>query len=251
MRKLFLMAAIFPLSALAEDNICTDSPTKSNATCTVPMGQFQTEADVVNYTHTSKESIYKFTSPTIKYGLLDDLDIEANAAPIEEIVTKGQKTLYGTGDLYLRVKYNALDDGSSALSFIPWVKIPTALSGIGNKYVEEGIIVPMSFTLPSGFNLVLDPEMDNLKNLGNASYHLNYQSTISIDHSIFTHNLRAYVEFWTQDNKDPDGDIKQDSADLALSYLVNPDMQVDIGNNIGLNRFTPTYQLYAGVSQRF
>ncbi|MCF5964211.1 transporter, partial [Xanthomonas perforans] len=55
--------------------LCTDRPTKANATCTVPAGEWQLETDIGNYTRDSQpgtrtETAY-FTNPTLKYGVSD------------------------------------------------------------------------------------------------------------------------------------------------------------------------------------
>lgn len=63
--------------------------------------------------------------------------------------------------------------------------------------------------------------------------------------------LSAAVEYWRQDNHDPSGRVKQESADIAFTYLASPDLQLDVGANIGANRATPDHQLYAGASYRW
>ena len=37
----------------------------------------------------------------------------------------------------------------------------------------------------------------------------------------------------------------------AVTYLVNDDLQLDIGGNFGLDQATPDLQLYVGLSTRF
>ena len=50
---------------------------------------------------------------------------------------------------------------------------------------------------------------------------------------------------------DPSGTIREASADGVVAYLLNNDLQLDAGANIGLNRATPDVELYGGVSVRF
>ena len=63
--------------------------------------------------------------------------------------------------------------------------------------------------------------------------------------------LTLAVELWAQNNRDPAGTVRQRSADVALSVLVNPTLQLDIGVNFGLNNSTPDTQLHLGLSRRF
>ena len=83
------------------------------------------------------------------------MDVELNMAPFEEVNIHNRSTgattdLTGTGDLYLRMKYNLIgnNSGNVAVTLFPYVKIPTAPPGIGNKDVESGLIIPVSFALP-------------------------------------------------------------------------------------------------------
>jgi hypothetical protein len=67
-------------------------------------------------------------------------------------------------------------------------------------------------------------------------------------------SVTGYIELWGQVNNDPAGTTKQASLDLALSWLVWPDLpnlQFGIGANIGLTSATTKIQAYIGVSQRF
>jgi len=59
------------------------------------------------------------------------------------------------------------------------------------------------------------------------------------------------AELWGRWDWHPAGTEKQLSADGAVAYLVNRDVQLDGGLNLGLNRQTPDVELYAGISKRF
>ena len=57
--------------------------------------------------------------------------------------------------------------------------------------------------------------------------------------------VTGYIELWGQVNDDPAGTTKQASLDLALAWLVwpnLPNLQFDIGTNIGLTSVTPKVQ---------
>ena len=98
-----------PLRAL-----CTDRPTKSTSPCTVDPGHFQLESDIFNVTvdHSggADTTTTLYTSPTLKYGVTDTVDVELNIAPYETIASRGRATdittrNQGVGDLYARVKW--------------------------------------------------------------------------------------------------------------------------------------------------
>ncbi len=243
-------------------DFCTDRPTKSNLPCTVDAGHFQYEADVFNWTYNHTGNItrntYLYTNPTFKLGLTNRSDIEFNISPLEEVNTHDKSAhtstdLTGAGDLYARFKYNLIgnDGGNTAITLLPYVKIPTAEPGIGNKQVEGGIIIPVSFALPQKFSLLFDPEADFFKNSSDRGYHNNYQILANISHSLFIDSVTGYAELWSDANNDPAGASTQASFDVAVSWVMQPNLQFDTGTNIGLNNKTPCLQSYAGISQRF
>ena len=251
-----------PTPADRTRSFCTDRPTKANAPCTVDAGHFQYEADMFNWAYAHSGGVttntYLFTNPTFKWGLTNSVDFELAIAPAQRMTIKGRfgkSDLTGVGDLFLRTKVNlAGPEGEDfRLTALPFVKIPTAKPGIGNKAVEAGLIVPVSFALPGDVTLLFDPEIDILRNAANAGRHANFQSLANLSRPL-SGSVTGYVELWGSINDDPSGTVEQASLDLALSWMAwekLPNLQFDIGANIGLTRDTPRIQAYAGISQRF
>jgi len=154
----------------------TDRPTKSNVPYTVPAGHFQYEGDLFIYgydnTSTPDTNITSWTvgNPTLKLGLLNNLDVEVNFSFYNSIrtatVSTGASTIsQGFGDTFTRFKWNLFgnDGGGPALALIPYAKWPTAPifpQGTGNGYIEGGLIAPLAVPLPMGFNAIIMGEMD-------------------------------------------------------------------------------------------
>jgi hypothetical protein len=240
---------------------CTDRPPKANLPCTVDAGHFQYESDIFNWTTATTGGVttntYLFTNPTLKLGLTNRIDVELNMAPIETVTTKGptgKQTLTGVGDLFLRVKVNlaGAEGGDFQAAIIPYVKIPTARSGIGDGAGEGGAIVPISFALPWDFTLLFDPEIDILRNTANFGRHANFQTLANLSHALSS-SVTGYVEVWGQADNDPSSPTKQASLDLSIAWIASPNLpnlQFDVGTNIGLTAATPKLQVYVGVSQR-
>jgi hypothetical protein len=238
--------------------ICTDRPTKSNGACTVDVGHFQVEADIVNAAFMHEGGVTTDTwlvfNPTLKYGLTSNLDIEANISPLEIVRTRaadGQvSSETGISDLYLRVKYEFLNTPNVQAALIPYVKAPTAREGLGNGAWEGGVIAPVSIKLSSVLNLAIQPELDDLENAANDGHHLALAPGVALGLSL-PHNVTVFAEVWGQWDFDPSGTIRQYSADIAASLGLGRDSQLDAGINFGLNRETPGVAPYIGVSHRF
>lgn len=238
--------------------ICTDRPTKANATCTVPPGKVQLETDLVSWTRTDAGSVRTdlllYSNPTLKYGLTSRADIQFNIAPYEEVRTHAAgatTTLGGVGDLYVRLKDRVTADSSKVqVAFIPFLKIPTARRGLGNREVEGGLAVPVSVSLPKSFTLTFGPEADLLSDADRPRRrHLNIVNVVNISKSLG--KVVLVGELWSAWNFDPAGTVRQYSADVAVAWLIAPRLQLDGGANLGLNRNTPNAQVYLGLSTRF
>jgi hypothetical protein len=243
-------------------DLCTDRPPKANLPCTVDPGHFQYESDIFNWTRAINKGTttdtFLYTNPTFKIGLTNTLDFEANMTPFARVTTKdysGISGVQGPGDMYFRLKANVAgpDGGDFQMAVIPYAKAPTGSPGIGNRAVEGGAIVPVSFALPQGFTLLFDPEIDVLRNANDFGRHTNIQFLGNLSHAIVD-SVTGYVELWGQANNDPATPNKQASLDLSLAWLAwkkSPSLQFDVGANIGLTAATPRLQLYLGVSQKF
>ncbi|MGD0104392.1 MAG: transporter [Rhodopila sp.] len=243
-------------------SFCTDRPPKANLPCTVDAGHFQYEADMVNWTnlHTGGVTMntYLFANPTLKLGLANRIDLELNMDPVETVSTSGagrKQTLTGVGDLFVRIKVNlaGAEGGDFQAALIPYVKIPTAKAGIGNQAGEGGVIAPLSFALPRDFTLLFDPEIDILRNAADFGRHTNFQTLANLSHALSS-SVTGYLELWGQFDNDPANSTKQASLDLSVSWIAwqdLPNLQFDMGSNIGLTSATPSIQLFLGISQRF
>ena len=237
--------------------ICTDRPGKGNGACTVPAGAVQIETDIINWTRTTeggtRTDTILYTNPVLKFGLTDSADLQFNIIPYEEVRTRTggvTERLGGIGDLFVRYKQR-LTGGSAntQIALIPFVKLPTARSGLGNGKVEGGLALPVNIGLPQGFTLNFSPEADLLADADGSGRHLNVQNIINVGKSVGKVTVAA--ELWGAQNFDPAGTEQQYSADVMATWQARRNLQFDAGANFGLNRNTPEVQLYAGVSSRF
>ena len=242
-----------------EPALCTDRPTKSNVVCTVPAGKLQIETDLPNWTRNddagTRTDVVLYANPYVKYGLGPNTDVEVNWAPYETVRVRGGGSvdkLSGVGDVYVRLKQRFTNpDNKLQVGIIPFFKAPTARRGIGNREWEGGVALPVQYTLPHGWTLTTSPEVDLLADSDRpGDRHAQLIGTANVSKTLSS-AVTAYAELWTAQNYDPAATIRQYSADVAVAWLVQPRLQLDLGGNFGLNRATPDAQLYLGLSTRF
>lgn len=238
-----------------------DRPAKSTGPYTVDAGRVQLESDFATYTFQKVDGVRTVSvlapNPNLKIGVTSFLDVQVNLAPFMWLGTedKGAGTTShrsGQSDLYLRSKFNLWgnDGGKSAFAFIPWVKVPTAASGLGNGATEGGVIAALQVSLPGDASLLLNSEVDWLKDSSGDGYHGNYINAVGVTVPV-VEGLSLTTELWSQLTDDPAGTTTQLSFDAALAWQVRPNLQLDAGANVGLTHDTPQLQLYTGVSYRF
>ena len=246
---MLLLAAV----AAAEAPICTDRPAKGNAVCTVPDGHFQLEGSAAQWSRaTSGGSTAKalsLGSSVIKYGVSEKSDLQVGFAPYVR-VEAGDAASSGVGDVTVRYKQRLTGDNASVqLALIPFVKLPTAKRGIGNRKLEGGLAVPVSIGL-GGITATLGPEVDMLADGDGDGRHVALVNLVNLSGTVAP-RLTLACELWSNVNFDPAGTVKQASADAALAYAVSDRLQLDGGVNLGLTRNTADLELYAGISVRF
>jgi hypothetical protein len=252
---LLLLAGAMASPAHAEEApICTDRPTKANAVCTVPAGKWQLESSAANWLRIEQGGSGTETlllgASVVKLGVSEQSDLQLAFTPYVRISTDGNH-VSGFGDATLRYKHRMTGaDSAVQAALIPFVKLPTAKTGIGNGKAEGGVALPFSFALAGPVAATLGPEADLLADGDGHGRHLALVNLINLSASIAP-RITFAAELWSNFNFDPAGTIRQASADAAVAYSVNRRFQLDAGANLGLTRDTPDIEIYAGASFRF
>jgi hypothetical protein len=236
----------------------TDRPPKANSPYTVDAGHFQYETDIAVFGYGDTDGVrtqaWTVVDPTLKLGLTNTIDAELQITPYESVVAKSAAnttSVSGVGDTVARLKINVLGDdhGVIAVALLPYVKLPTAQSGLGNGRVEGGLILPISFSAPGGFTVIVMPEGDYLKDTAVSGYHAAFDFLINVSHPL-DKRWTVYTEaFTTQSFRAQEKPIY--TLDEALTCALTPNLQLDFGGNFSLNGVAPRAQFYMGLSQRF
>jgi len=248
-------------SAVAADQqpICADRPGKATSACTVPVGHWQLETGIADWSLQKaggeRDTSLALGETTVKYGLADASDIEVDITPWERSSSRAadlHQSASGFGDVNLIYKQR-LSSSSAPLQVIamPVVKIPTAKHSLGNGEWEAGLLVPIAYSIPkTPLSIGLTPEIDWAADADDGGHHAAMEQVVSLGCAA-TSKFSLSAELWRQWDWDPARTTHEASADGALAYLVSNNVQLDAGANLGLNRNTPDVELYAGYSQRF
>ena len=240
-----------------------DRPARSTSPVTVDAGRFQIESDFLNATYARDQGTttrsFQAADPVLKLGITSSIDFEVNFAGFNDTrttVDHGGGTLskgQGFGDVTLAAKVNLLGNGGGTYAFalIPYLRVPSGTRNISDGQVEGGVVAPLTIALPQDFNMTLQTEVDVLRNQNGPGTHANVVDIVNVSHAVpGIKDLTATAELYSSlDTEAHAPDVY--TFDVALAYLVDPNTQVDIGANVGLNRGAPDIQAYTGIAHRF
>lgn len=250
-----------PTPSSAMRSFSTDRPDKSTSPYTVDAGHFQYETDLLgglydgyDTTHTRTREFFT-GDPVLKVGITNFADVEVALGGYQNYRVKDRSanstsSYDGFGDVTLRVKANVLgnDGGPVAIAIDPFFKVPTATRGLGNGVGEFGVTIPIQVTLPYNFTALFVTEYDDYKNVSNTGRHAGFTNLLNVSYPV-TSKLTAEVEIWNQVQSTHIP--TQTTLDLALAYMLGPNTQLDTATYIGLNKASPDFVAYVGLSQRF
>ena len=240
--------------------MATDRPDKTESAYTVDAGHFQVEMDLLAYTYDrskhEKVDGLAIAASNLKVGVLNNLDLQIIVETYNLQRTKDRDTgessrLSGFGDVTLRSKINLWgnDGGPSALSVMPFVKLPTAGDDLGNGAVEGGVIFPFAMELPAEWGLGAQIEIDHLRDSSGSSYHQEFSNTVAVSHDL-GEKLGFYVELFNSvSNERHSAWIA--TFDFGFTYAVTRDIQLDAGMNIGLTDAADDFNPFIGLSMRY
>lgn len=240
--------------------MATDRPDKTESAYSVDAGHFQIEMDLLSYsydrsTHETSKSLV-IAATNYKVGVLNNVDLQIiiETYNIQRITDRDIGTtsrLSGFGDVTLRSKINLWgnDGGPTALSVMPFVKIPTAKRDLGNGATEGGVIFPFAMELPCEWGFGAQIEMDHLRDSDSSDYHQEFSQTVTVSHEIVG-KLGGYVELFNSvSNERHSAWIA--TFDFGFTYAVTRDIQLDAGVNIGLTDAADDVNPFLGLSLRY
>jgi len=215
--------------------------------------------DVLSHTHedAKHESVKSVAvgATNFKVGVLNNVDLQivVETYRIQKTTNRdtGSSRSSGFGGVTLRSKINLWgnDSGPTALSAMPFLKIPIAADDFGNGAVEGGLIFPFAMELPCEWGLGAQIEVDHFRNSDLSGYHQEFSHTVTVSHDI-AGNLGGYVELFNNvSNESHSAWIA--TFDFGFTYAVSRNVQLDAGMNIGLTEDADDFNPFLGLSMRY
>lgn len=238
-------------------DLSTDRPDTTESPHTVDAGHYQIEWEAISYGTDRDDGVRKkvLTSAiNLKAGLTENVDIQFVLEPHTRITTKSggeSDTESGMNDTEVRLKVNVWgnDEGDTALAVMPFVRFATHDDAFGDDgKTEGGIIVPLGFSLPHGWESAVMLEVDRVRNEDNDGYITEYVQSITFAHDI-SGNLGGFLEFVNDSRNESDAEAET-YFNTGITYAVGSNMQLDAGVNLGLSDAAEDSRVFIGFSYR-
>jgi hypothetical protein len=238
--------------------LSTDRPDTTESPYTVDAGRFQVELSLVDYTRDEADGVrtraVSVAPVLLKAGVTSWMDVALGLEPYTRVRVEdgsGAVTEDGFGDLVVRVKMNAWgnDGGRTALAVMPYVKLPTAGEGLGNDFVEGGLIVPFAVDLGAGNSLGLMAEFDVVRDAADEGYVVDFVHSATVSRPL-AGDLGGYVEYAGFYSLNADVDYRA-YVNAGVTYGLTADVQLDAGVRVGLTDAADDFGVFTGVSWRF
>ena len=242
-----------------------DRPSLYTGPQTVDAGHFQLEMDFVNYTYDRHNPDHAHVdvdqwNPApfdLRIGLTKNTELDILHDSYINLRTRDRdagatRTQSGFGDVTLQFKYNFFgnDGGKFAFGVIPYLKLPSNTAGLGNRYVEGGMLLPLSIDLGHNLSLGLQTEFDAIRNDADTRYEAAFTNIAYLGYNFLDKKFQVYGEFYSQVNQGPDSQVTA-TVNGGLLYFIGKNAEIDIGCNFGVTRAAPDFNPFAGFSVRF
>ncbi len=237
--------------------LSTDRPDTTESPHSVDAGHYQIEWEAISYGTDRDEGVRTnvlTSSINLKAGLSDNVDIQFVLEPHTRVTTKsaGEKdTESGMNDTEIRLKVNLWgnDAGETAFALMPFVRLATHDDAFGEDgKTESGLIAPLGFSLPGGWDSAVMLEIDRVRNEDNDGYITEFLQSITFAHDI-GETLGGFLEF-VHDKRNESGAESESYFNAGLTYAIGSNMQLDTGFNLGLSDAAEDSRVFVGFSYR-
>jgi hypothetical protein len=254
-RVFFLMSVLFSVSLLAQDEaaeLVTDRPDQTESSSVVPHKSLQIETGFIWENDESdlyKQKTFVYNSTLLRYGLLERMELRLGLAYLSEEIkikdTDTVNTISGFSPMYAGFKIYILEENGwiPEIAFLGGLVIPvTAHKDFKAPYSAPTMRFAFSHTLSDRFSLGYNLGAEWYGETAIPEYFYSLALGIAI-----TDKFGTYLEvfgFLPEEGK------ASHLLDGGFTYLVLPNLQLDISGGLGLNEEAIDNYWSLGLSYR-
>jgi hypothetical protein len=254
------LAAASPAMAGEGRDLCPDRPGLGTPACTVEPGRIVVELGLADWTREQdgpqRTDTILAGDALLRVGLTASLEAQVGWTAIGHVRerdaalgTVNQRTRTGDVTLALRQNLRNPDGSGFSIAAMPYASLPTGGSGVGAGDWGAGVLVPVGIEA-GPVSIALTPHVDAAVDGDGDGRHLAYGTVAGLGFDL-SDAVSVSTEISFTRDRDPAGHMSEWLAGLSAGWQTDDDSQWDAGVNVGLNRDSPDFQLYAGYVRRF
>lgn len=256
MRILLLIFVVisFPFYSIAQQHhpeLITDRPDHTESASIVPRRLLQIETGFVmenNFDEGTKFRSFAYNTTLLRYGLLDNLELRLGLDYLGEktsILNTNTGNISGFGPIYtgFKVKVREEDGWKPETAFLGGLVFPfTAGKDFKPAYTAVTLRFAFAHTLSDRFSLGynLGAEWDGFSARPGYYYSVVLGAGLTEKLGVFIENHGMFHE----------KSISEHMMDTGFTYLLLPNLQLDLSGGIGLNKHAVSNFIGAGLTWR-
>lgn len=227
--------------------LSTDRPDTTESPHTVDAGHFQLEMEIANASREGRAREMTLGELNAKLGLDHQTDLQIVMPFFTQVRNGGE----GYGDTEIRLKRNLWgnDEGSTAFALMPFLKLPTADSEVGNGDLEGGLIAPFGFDGPADWSCAVMAEVDLESDEDGSGYHVVGLVSATASHAV-TETTGMFLELVALQAADSDAELEA-YFNCGMTWAISPTWQLDGGARTGLTAEAVNFTPFLGISTKF
>lgn len=252
---IFIIIILFSVTGATQDSLpelITDRPDQTESSSLVPHKMIQFETGFMyenNETSDSKFRSYAYNTSLIRYGLMKNLELRLGLEYLGDVVesksNNEKNSMSGFGPLYLGFKTKIAEE-KGCMPEVAFLGAMTLPSSANENYKPSNPAANMRFA----FSHTLSNKFSLGYNLGaewngdSAIPEYFYSLALSVG---LSQKFGMFIESYGLMMKDNNG---EHLLDTGFTYLILPNIQIDISGGLGLNSNAIDHFISAGISIR-
>lgn len=247
-------------AAAERPELVTDRPDQTESAETVPRGFMQVETGWVFAREDAgggRVQTHQVPGTLVRIGALDWMEIRAGWGGYErEEVGLGpaKAKVDGAGDVEVGAKFilHRENGWRPQTAFLAGVSLPVGDDAFPSERADPSFRFSLAHTLSDRFALGYNVGMaweSSLESTGDRDTLANYLYTLALGIGV-TERLGSFVEVFGEVGASADS-APAHSFDGGFTYLVRPNVQLDLSGGVGLSAAAEDWFLGAGISFRF
>jgi hypothetical protein len=249
-----LLAHLAAPAFAEERDFCANRPGIGTPACTMAPGTAMVETGVVEWDHSAdaagSDDSTTFGEFLLRVGVSDSVEVQFG---LDSVVHDRQHDSAsgltshstGIGDAFFAVR-GGLAGPNGPVAVEAFVNVPPDDA----SQWSAGVLLPVEFDLPSGFQLALTPEVDLTADSDRKGRHATYGGVVGLSHGLAA-NVTIGGELAAFEDDDPTGHSLDARLAGELAWQVAPRLQVDFEADAGLSTGAPDVAFMIGFAGRF